>query len=703
MYRVRVWVASFGVLALATLAWNVVGPPPAHAAECGDAQTSIISCDAAKSGTTEANDSANNPIIAVLTFVMQILTGAVGVAAVGALIYAGILYSAASGEAGQVQKAKTIIKDTVIGLVCYGGMILILNFVIPGGVFGQSGTSGGGTSVTPGDGGEDDDPLTTSNKTQFSIVSMPDTQFEVNIEAKTGEAKVLNNMKWVAANKAEDKQNIQVVVGPGDLTNAGDSTDPKVKKMFAAVSKDYAVLDAANVPYSITNGNHDSDATCTDPGNSYGSRTCYSDKSKNTVMLHRATMLNRTFTTSRAGLKGLTLYKSGEIQNSYRTFRVRNTNWLVLAMEFYPRSAVFKWAQNVVATHPTYNVIVVTHGYMGSGTNVIGGGISNYCSKDGDCTKPDTIHDDLLLKYANVKALFSGHVTTWSTRTDTSKSAGHKVVQFKTTVHACTSDIPCTNPMRIVTIDLEKNTLTSKFCQKATASSVSDCDSQTIGGMAYVTSGTSTTPSGASPSATFDKITNFRDAAASSAILKPGLLYRSTNLNDATTSDKTKMSSILKGGALIDLRESTDSNYKKDPVLSGVTNVHIPTKGEASAKGYVKTFVNDATARGQFAKAIETIANTAGPALVHCKHGKDRTGWTIAMVMYIVGDGKYTNAKLDSIILTEYLKSPNVDASWLQAALSSARTNYGSVMGYVKQGLGVSDETITKLRNKMGA
>ena len=128
---------------------------PASAASCGDAETSIISCDAAKSGTAEANDSANNPIISVLVFVMQILTGAVGVAAIGALVYGGILYSSAGGESGQVQKAKTVIRDTVIGIVVYSGMILILNFVIPGGVFGQQSASGGGTANTGGSGNGD--------------------------------------------------------------------------------------------------------------------------------------------------------------------------------------------------------------------------------------------------------------------------------------------------------------------------------------------------------------------------------------------------------------------------------------------------------------------------------------------------------------------------------------------------------------------
>ena len=678
----------------------LLGVTPASALDCGGVDTSVIGGEACEGASTTSTDSANNPVISVLKFVMQVLMGAVGIAAVGALIYAGIMYSSAGGESSQVQKAKTTIKDTVIGIVAFSFMIIILNFVIPGGVFGQQGVSGGGTVAFVDD---SDDPLQTSGSTTFSIVSMPDTQFEINKEAKSGDKKVYNNMKWIVNNKAESKSNVQVVVGPGDLTNAGDPTDSKVKKMFATVSKDYGLLDAANIPYSITNGNHDTDATCTDPGNSYGARYCYSDKAKSTEKLHVATMFNKTFTTSRAGLKGLTLRKAGEIQNSYRVFRVRNTNWLVLAIEFYPRAAVFKWAQQVVASHPTYNVVVVTHGYMGKNINVIGKGIDSYCAKNGDCTEPETIQSDLLLKYSNVKMLFSGHVTTWSTRIDTAKSSGNKVVQFKTTVHACVGNIACTNPMRIVKIDLEKNTLTSQFCQTATATSLSDCETKTISGMKYVTSGTSGTASSTAPAITVAGVDNFRDAGAlNSTLLKTGLLYRSANLNSITATGKKTLASLLKKGTIIDLRTTTDSGFKKDPAITGVTNTSIQIKGEGTSDGYKKTFVNNATARGQFAKTINTIADATGPILIHCKHGKDRTGWTIAMIMYIVGNGKYTNSQLDTMILNEYRLTAGSTGSILTEAIVEAKTKYGSVMDYIRDGLGISEDTITKLKNRLG-
>ena len=57
--------------------------------KCGGVDTSIISgtvCDGVSSDAANT-DSSKNPIIAVITFVLQVLTGAVGVAAVGAIIY----------------------------------------------------------------------------------------------------------------------------------------------------------------------------------------------------------------------------------------------------------------------------------------------------------------------------------------------------------------------------------------------------------------------------------------------------------------------------------------------------------------------------------------------------------------------------------------------------------------------------------------
>lgn len=198
-------------------------------------------------------------------------------------------------------------------------------------------------------------------------------------------------------------------------------------------------------------------------------------------------------------------------------------------------------------------------------------------------------------------------------------------------------------------------------------------------------------------------VSNFRDAGGSGYI-KSGILFRSANLNTATSTDRANLSTLLNGGTLVDLRQSTDSGYEQDPSISGVSNSHIPIKGEASVQGYVDTFINSATAREQFAATIQAIANASAdsPILIHCKNGKDRTGWTIALVMMAVGVSK-------SNTLSEYLKSPNVAASWFNAAYNEAvkksHSSDGTILGFMttsvsKGGLGLSTATIEALKDK---
>lgn len=90
-------------------------------------------CDSAKS---DGSDTKKSGIFALLKWVLNILTAVVGIAAVGTLVYAGIMYSSAGDDNGMVSKAKTIIRDTVIGIVAYGLMVILLNWIVPGGVFG---------------------------------------------------------------------------------------------------------------------------------------------------------------------------------------------------------------------------------------------------------------------------------------------------------------------------------------------------------------------------------------------------------------------------------------------------------------------------------------------------------------------------------------------------------------------------------------
>ena len=110
---------------------------PVVAASCGGVQTSIIDC-------RSANDATGSPVVAVLAVAIQILTALIGIVAIGAFIYAGVMYSAAGGVASQVAKAKEIMTNTVTGLVVFAGMGLLVTYLLPGGLF--SGSAGLGAS-----------------------------------------------------------------------------------------------------------------------------------------------------------------------------------------------------------------------------------------------------------------------------------------------------------------------------------------------------------------------------------------------------------------------------------------------------------------------------------------------------------------------------------------------------------------------------
>lgn len=70
----------------------------------------------------------------ILNMILVVVTTGAGIAAVGSIVFAGILYITARDNAGQVSKAKTMIMNTVIGIIAYILMWAFLEWIIPGGV-----------------------------------------------------------------------------------------------------------------------------------------------------------------------------------------------------------------------------------------------------------------------------------------------------------------------------------------------------------------------------------------------------------------------------------------------------------------------------------------------------------------------------------------------------------------------------------------
>lgn len=109
----------------------VVAPAPVALAQgkCGDTKTQILNCE---SGTKTGIGAINEMIRIAIT----VLTILIGVVATGGIAYAAVLYASARDNQNQVNESITIIRNIVIGIFLYGFTIVIINWLIPGGVIG---------------------------------------------------------------------------------------------------------------------------------------------------------------------------------------------------------------------------------------------------------------------------------------------------------------------------------------------------------------------------------------------------------------------------------------------------------------------------------------------------------------------------------------------------------------------------------------
>ncbi|MEU9164246.1 tyrosine-protein phosphatase [Streptomyces sp. NPDC048424] len=148
-------------------------------------------------------------------------------------------------------------------------------------------------------------------------------------------------------------------------------------------------------------------------------------------------------------------------------------------------------------------------------------------------------------------------------------------------------------------------------------------------------------------------------------------------------------------------------------------------KAQALFAETYRSFVNSVSAQAAYRMLLTEAADpSAGPLLFHCTAGKDRTGWGATVILTLLGAD-------DETLMAEYLSvnpavkqafAPMIEGftaaggdpdialaligvfpSYLEAALDEVETRYGSMEKYVREGLGVPDETVDALRARLVA
>jgi hypothetical protein len=121
---------SLAIVLGSTFSVAALGSATALAQECGGVKTSVITCSQT-GGTTPSNTG----VWGILLVFINIMSGGVGIVAVGGIVYAAILYATAEDKVDQTKKAVLIIWNIVLGVVVYGAAYILLNFIVPGGLF----------------------------------------------------------------------------------------------------------------------------------------------------------------------------------------------------------------------------------------------------------------------------------------------------------------------------------------------------------------------------------------------------------------------------------------------------------------------------------------------------------------------------------------------------------------------------------------
>jgi len=232
--------------------------------------------------------------------------------------------------------------------------------------------------------------------------------------------------------------------------------------------------------------------------------------------------------------------------------------------------------------------------------------------------------------------------------------------------------------------------------------------------------------------------------------MRSGCVFRSGHLADATDNDLVVLQQ-LGIATVIDLRNTGDYVvHGEDRVPCGVTLVRIPDDA-ADMGGAIQALFDNGTpdeieqafpigaAREQMrasavawsceeghcrrlAEVIRWIIKSDGATLFHCSAGKDRAGFTAAVVQWAAGVA-------DDVIVDDYVRSNEqrreANAALLRALqdrgvprelleplivqrresmsdfLEATRHRWGGIDAYLRMALGLSDDEVASLRARL--
>ena len=252
---------------------------------------------------------------------------------------------------------------------------------------------------------------------------------------------------------------------------------------------------------------------------------------------------------------------------------------------------------------------------------------------------------------------------------------------------------------------------------------------------------------------------NFRDLGGYKTVdgktVKWGQVYRSGRLPKLTDEDVMRIDSLgIK--TVVNFLTQTEIEAKGEGRLpKGTNEIFLPIDTEEGTEGLAKEIlragetgdfsnipveINPAIhrllinkANKEYAQLLREVLDSSNrPMVFHCSHGIHRTGTASALLLSILGvpwetiredyllSNLYRREEVDHrLVQLRNLSAKNqgitpeevdmtntnafyiLEAEYIDAALDEAVKNYGSMDNYIKEGLGLTDEEIQKLKDEL--
>lgn len=226
--------------------------------------------------------------------------------------------------------------------------------------------------------------------------------------------------------------------------------------------------------------------------------------------------------------------------------------------------------------------------------------------------------------------------------------------------------------------------------------------------------------------------------------IKEDQFIRSNSLAGITEEDARKLEDHYRLRKIIDLRTTQEVREKPDRKILGAKWMHLPLF-DASQGGitheketdenlpplddFIGFYTHMVTNPFSVSKLREVFGEITkqenGSVLWHCTEGKDRCGIVSALFLFLLGGDE--NTVMEDYLMTnqtakkraedfyekvlretgnekraEFIRKVYVaDSSYLEGAIDSMKKNYGSVDGFLREGLSIEESSRISLQKRI--